>query len=154
MTELKAVETKELRGAYKLTKENQEAICRVLADGNTVSAACGVARIDRHTFYDWLKRYPEFAEAVKNAKSDARSAVESTLHGLATNGNLLAIMYWLGNRYADDWKDTRNLKIDQTLALTEKDAGSKATDKLVEFLKEEGVDFNEFLSGETTEGED
>ena len=90
--------------------------------------------ISKVTFYNWKKKYPEFAEAVKKGKDEYDDTVEETLYNLTQGyyvdeevvemredaaGNKIlhrkktkryippsvtAIIYWLQNRRGDVWK--------------------------------------------------
>lgn len=58
----------------KYTPELVQRICGALEFGATHEIACGYAGIVPSTFYEWLKKKPEFSEAVKGA--EARAAVK------------------------------------------------------------------------------
>ena len=59
----------------KLTPELQSKICKYVEHGNTYERACGLANIDRSTFYRWRKQgedekegiYKDFKDAIKKA---------------------------------------------------------------------------------------
>jgi len=138
---------------YKLTDEIQKVICEALGVGSTRTAAFTSAGISRRTFYDWLKGVPEFKEAVEDAEAAARVAIEVRLSDLALSGDRFALMYYLQNRYPDDWKDTRNYKIDQTLQLDDKRKAEATDDDIMDILEKEGVDCTQFRSDEYFESE-
>jgi hypothetical protein len=129
---------------YKLTPAVQEAITTPLAAGCTRSAAFGAAGIGRKTFYRWLKEVPKFKKAVEDAEANARLAIESRLANLAVEGDRFAIMYYLQNRYPEDWKDTRNYKVDQTLALDDKRKAEATDDEIMDILEAKGIDCTQF----------
>lgn len=131
---------------YKLTPAVQKVICSALGVGSTRTAAFTSARISRRTFYDWMKDIPEFKEAVEDAEAAARVAIEVRLSDLALSGDRFALMYYLQNRYPDDWKDTRNYKIDQTLQLDDKRKAEATDDDIMDILEKEGVDCTQFRS--------
>lgn len=54
-------------------------ICRALAGGGTVAYACRSARICLSTYKNWLKLYPEFAEAVGQAQAESELALVQQL---------------------------------------------------------------------------
>lgn len=124
----------------KYTEENIEHICQALRDGTTRTAAFQAGRIGKKTFYEWLHEEPEFARRVKEAEAEARERIERRLFRLCEEGDRFAIMYYLQNRYPDDWKDTRNFKIDQELTFKEKEAGGLTDEQLIEKLKQADVD--------------
>ncbi len=138
---------------YKLTPKIQEEICTPLAAGCTRSAAFGAVRISRDTFYKWLKEVPEFKDAVEDAEARARLAIEARLAKLAVDGDRFSIMYYLQNRYPDDWKDTRNYKIDQNIALDDKRKSEATDDEIMDLLELEGVDCSQFRKEGKSESE-
>jgi len=131
---------------YKLTPQVQEAITTPLAAGCTRSAAFGAAGIGRRTFYDWMKGVPKFRKAVEDAEANARLAIESRLATLAVEGDRFAIMYYLQNRYPEDWKDTRNFKVDQNIAIDDKRKAEATDDEIMNMLEAEGIDCSQFRS--------
>tara|TARA_R100001224_G_scaffold97416_2_gene67477 strand:- start:407 stop:949 length:543 start_codon:yes stop_codon:yes gene_type:complete len=54
-------------------------ICRALAGGGTVAYACRSARICLSTYKNWLRLYPEFAEAVGKAQAESELALVQQL---------------------------------------------------------------------------
>lgn len=131
---------------YKLTPTIQEAICKPMGAGCTRTAAFSAAGISRDTFYKWMKNVPEFKKAVEDAEATARLAIEARLAQLAVDGDRFAIMYYLQNRYPEDWKDTRNFKVDQTLAIDDKRRSEATDDEIMNMLEKEGIDCSEFRS--------
>jgi hypothetical protein len=102
------------------------------------------AGIARRTFYNWLEDVKDFRENVQYAEAEARVAIEARLHRLAIEGDRFSIMYWLQNRYPDDWKDTRNYKIDQNIAVQEQKTAEATDDEILDLLEKEGIDVTEF----------
>ena len=129
---------------YKLTTEVQGLIVKALTDGCTRTAAFGAAGIGRRTFYDWMGGVPKFKQAVIDAEADARMRIETRLTNLALDGDRFALMYYLQNRYPDDWKDTRNFKVDQTLAIDDKRKAEATDDDIMDILEKEGIDCSIF----------
>jgi hypothetical protein len=135
----------------KMTPDVLDSITRSLAGGCTRQAAYGAAKIAKRTFYDWLRDSPEFKQVVEDAENQARLAIEARLARLAVDGDRFAIMYWLQNRYPDDWKDTRNYKIDQNLAIQEQKVEEATDDEILDMLEKEGIDVSEFRRATKTE---
>lgn len=53
----------------KYSKEIVAKICSLMeADSYTIAEICSLSDINIDTYYDWLKRKPEFSEAIKKAK--------------------------------------------------------------------------------------
>jgi len=138
---------------YKLTAEVEKSIVTALAAGCTRTAAFGAAGIGNKAFYTWLKEIPKFKQAVLDAEANARLAIESRLANLAVEGDRFAIMYYLQNRYPEDWKDTRNYKIDQNIAVDDKRKAEATDDDIMDILEKKGVDCSMFRSDDDEQPE-
>ncbi len=60
-----------------------------------VTSACKEAGIERHTFYDWRRDDPEFAEACEQAYEACLDFSESKLMESINDKNITAIIYHL-----------------------------------------------------------
>jgi hypothetical protein len=72
--------------ATLLNAQLQRKICRLLAQGHTVSAVCGAVGIGERTFYDWLEKCPHFSQAATGAIGQSKIALLDKL------------------RLSDDWR--------------------------------------------------
>ena len=89
----------------KLTPKVQEIIVKCLESGLSIAGACGKAKIDRSTYYDWYNkgkaaksgRYKDFHDAVDNAKNTAQANFEGVI-AKATVDNWQAAAWWLERR--------------------------------------------------------
>jgi len=138
--------TMSVKGSHpSMTEEVKGCIFTALSEGCTRQASFKAAGIARRTFYDWIADVPEFKELVELAEVNARQAVEARLHRLAIDGDRFSIMYWLQNRYPDDWKDTRNYKIDQNIAVQEQKIAESTDEEILKMLEKElDIDVSEF----------
>jgi hypothetical protein len=127
-----------------LTEDVKGIIYTALSEGCTRTGAMKAAGIARRTFYNWLEDVQDFRENVQYAEAEARVAIEARLHRLAIEGDRFSIMYWLQNRYPDDWKDTRNYKIDQNIAVQEQKIAEATDDEILDLLEKEGINVEEF----------
>lgn len=60
-----------MRGRKSMyTPERVTAICRAIADGETIQTACKRGGISDDTFMRWRANYPEFAQALKKAEAE------------------------------------------------------------------------------------
>ena len=73
-------------------KEFLEALRR--CSGN-VSEAVRQVPIDRKTHYNWLEADPEYAAAVDAIKESLIDRAEGVLHGLISEGNVPAVLFFL-----------------------------------------------------------
>ena len=95
--------------------------------------------IARSTFYEWLKTYPEFSDAIKAGKDDADSKVVESLYHRAKGykttctdvkviegqivltqleknypPDTVACIYWLRNRRPDRWRNNPESETTET----------------------------------------
>ena len=84
----------------------------VLSKGVTRTAAVGYIGMTRSTFYKWLDERPAFKKAVIDAESKARVAVELSLMKGAVNGDRLSQMFWLQNRFPEDWVNVSKVEVE------------------------------------------
>ena len=87
------------------TKYNPERVQRIvetLRGGNTRRATAWAGGIEIDTFHQWLKRYPAFSDAVKQAESDAELAMVERVR-LASVDTWQAAAWWLERKLKQDW---------------------------------------------------
>lgn len=95
----------------KLTPQLQSRICRLIADGNYVEAACGAVGITKQTYYTWLKvgedaksgKYHDFLDAIKIAEQEAEAQYVGIINKAANDGTWQAAAWWLERRQPDRW---------------------------------------------------
>lgn len=70
-----------------------------------VGLACNKARISKGTFYNWYRKWPEFAELVDEAQASGVTEIEDKLFQNAIAGNVVAQIFlmkkWKPERYED-----------------------------------------------------
>lgn len=78
------------------SKNKRDKVLKALENlhGN-VSAACQAVGINRKTFYDWVKKYPEFAAKSEEIVEGKIDNVESVLYAQCMEGNTSAIIFFL-----------------------------------------------------------
>ena len=72
------------------------------------------------TLYDWKKKYPKFANALKSGKEVVDFAVENALLKKALGGDTTAMIFWLKNRKPKQWRDHPEAREDSELLTTAK----------------------------------
>jgi len=96
-------------GKYKywLTSDGLILLKGWAEDGLTdeLIANCKIG-ISRSTFYEWKKKYPAIADALKNGKELPDYNVQNALYRNALAGDTTAQIFWLKNRRSDKWKDS------------------------------------------------
>lgn len=55
--------------------------------------------------WEWRKKSPKIANALKTGKDEADLQVENALYKEALKGNTTAIIFWLKNRKPTEWRD-------------------------------------------------
>lgn len=68
----------------KRTPERVKRILALLKSGNTRTCAANASGISKETFYEWLREFPDFADAVTRAESEAEAAHVATIKRAAT----------------------------------------------------------------------
>ena len=57
------------------------------------------------TLWEWRKKSPKIANALKIGKDEADIQVENALYKAALKGNTTAMIFWLKNRRSKEWRD-------------------------------------------------
>ena len=117
-----------------------EALAKVEAwrrDGASVEETARSIGVSRKTVFEWMKRFPEFADAMRRGADDFDDEVEAALmkaaigydyeedvldrdgyvHRLKKHqpANITAMIFWLKNRRPADWREKREVKVDGAL---------------------------------------
>ena len=66
-------------GPTKYTPETLDTLLAAIADGLTINQSCVAARISKQCFREWRERFPEFAEALEQAREQARQNALATI---------------------------------------------------------------------------
>jgi transposase len=85
------------------TAERATAIAAALAAGNTRKVAAATGGISEDTFARWLKRYADFAEAIKSAEAEAQASHVANITQAGASGQWQASAWWLERRCPADW---------------------------------------------------
>lgn len=89
------------REREEMKPEIQEAICQNLALPMPLSLAAEAAGVHRNTAYNWIEKYPDFADKVTFAKAQgAKKLVELSLAGGKGSNQAL---WHLERRYRDEY---------------------------------------------------
>lgn len=86
----------------KYTEERTTRIIQALRAGNTRKAACHYATVSVDAFAVWLKRYPEFSDAVAKAEADAEIRNVAVIQR-AAEATWQAAAWWLERKMKADW---------------------------------------------------
>lgn len=102
-------------GKYQqwLTKEGLIRIQGWARDGLTNNQIAEKIGISKQTFYDWLKKYPDLSDSLKENKDVVDRKVENALLKNALNGNVTAQIFWLKNRKPNEWREKREAEANE-----------------------------------------
>lgn len=76
------------------------------------AVACSLG-ISRETFYEWLKKYPEFAEQVRRGRAESEQATSRTLMRCSLDGSKVAMafpIFYMKNVHR--WRDNQPVNVD------------------------------------------
>ena len=73
--------------------------------------------IRRETLWDWQRKYPNIANALKRGKEDVNFAVVNALLRKALSGNTTAMIFFLKNNWRDKYNDSQLSKEERELVL-------------------------------------
>ncbi len=72
--------------------------------------------VTRATINNWKQLHPDFFDAIKRGKEDADSLVVNALRKKALDGDTTAMIFWLKNRQPKDWRDRKNIALENVSA--------------------------------------
>lgn len=99
----------------KYTPEIVERICESLKLGVTMQGAAYAAGINPDTFYEWKKRYPEFAERVTRAIGESE---ESLVQIARQSSDPRVAVMLLERRFKGGWSKGEAHTVDQKSTVT------------------------------------
>ena len=85
----------------KYTPETVAKIVQAIKTGATYELAANFAGIGKTSFYDWLDKYPEFANAVKEAEGAGAIELLARIRKEAAEGTWQAAAWILERRYPE-----------------------------------------------------
>ncbi len=93
----------------KYKKEHCDTLIDLMSKGFSMEAVAGKIGINRDTIYDWVKKYPEFAEAKELGEALCRYYYEDVglrgQNGKIRGFNVTAWIFNMKNRF--DWRDRK-----------------------------------------------
>ena len=104
--------------------------------------------VRRETLWDWQKRFPNIANALKRGREDVNFIVESALLKKALGGNTTAMIFWLKNNWRDKYNDSELSPEERKLAVARMkklEAETKNVQLRNKSLEENGADVEEAL---------
>ena len=95
-----------------------------LRNGAIIKDVAKLIGVSVSTVYKWASENSEFSDILKINRDSADAQVENALFNAAKNGNVTAMIFWLKNRRARQWRDK-----------VEVDTNADALEKLDEMIK-------------------
>lgn len=79
----------------KLEPKKSEVVENYIKSFGIVSVTCKASGISRYTFYEWLKKDPDFKSAIENsnAKEHKKDFIENALVKLINSGETSAVIF-------------------------------------------------------------
>lgn|SRR5574338_233963 len=104
----------------KYTSEMPAKLIEAMFEGKSVLRFCRDIRVDKDTFYEWVKVHPEFSAAFRQGKTDCEAFWEDWLveHLGDKNVNGSLVRLFMTNRFG--WSDKKD--ISNTLQMKPEDA--------------------------------
>jgi hypothetical protein len=82
----------------------------MFAIGCSVKDVCGVYGLQRQDFYAMLRKNPQLAAKIEEAKARAIVSIVKRVFDKAIEGDMAAARYWLNNRARESWSS--QVKVD------------------------------------------
>ncbi|WP_445215479.1 hypothetical protein ACKWRH_23660 [Bradyrhizobium sp. Pa8] len=90
-------------------------VIEAMGTGISVGAFAGVVGVAVDTVYEWMKRHPEFSEAVSRARGKQLLAWEQKLIRSKKGAETMASIFALKNIAPATWRDVRNVQHDHNV---------------------------------------
>lgn len=116
---------KGVKGKYHewITENGLDIIAAWKRSGLTNEQVAKNIGITHGTLCEWMARFPQIKEVLKENKEIADMIVESALFKKAKSGDMTAIIFYLTNRRSKHWQNTKYVK--------KEDEGEKKTNELL-----------------------
>ncbi|WP_311044332.1 helix-turn-helix domain-containing protein [Rhizobium lentis] len=95
-----------------------EEILQLMSAGLSLAAAAAELGIHRQRVYEWVDRYPEFADTVKLAMAKRQLFLERRLLSADVGPVVTSTIFALKNAGAEDWRDKQELEHKGQVSLT------------------------------------
>lgn len=99
-------------------KAKKDAIIQSIANDAYIKQALIAARVNRSTYYKWLKIDENFRIDVDGAKGSRIGVVEDALYKNAKKGNVTAQIFFLCNRDPAKWRNVQKIQNEHSGSLT------------------------------------
>jgi len=94
----------------KFNPEQLEEIERMAGIGLPEKDIAYILGISEKTLYNWKKNFPEFLQAIKRGRIQGKMIIVNSLFQKARNGNVTAMIFWLVNRFPEEWRNLHQIE--------------------------------------------
>ena len=104
-----------MRKPYKITPDAEQQVLGALKVGRGMAEAGEVIGVSRQALWLHMKKSPEFAEAVEEAKALADDIMQKNMYDSALAGDAALAKFWMMNRRPAEWRDRQEVALDAPL---------------------------------------
>ena len=94
-----------------------EKLISLMSQGYSLTAAAALTGFHRQRAYEWEKKYPEFADAIRLAKGLRVAKLETDLLAAKDGPNVTSRIFALKNADALEWRDKQELEHSGTMTV-------------------------------------
>lgn len=99
----------------KLTPDAIERVIGALQAGADMALAARLVGCTREALYRHAEKRPEVMARFDEARAQADDVIVKKLYDRARGGDMTAIIFWLKNRRAAEWRDRHDLAVTGSL---------------------------------------
>src|SRR5215471_18617733 len=88
-----------------------------MGDGRSLTAFAGSIGVSKDSVYRWITDYPDFAEAVEQARAARVNALENKMLEAEKMHEVTASIFALKNADPEEWREVRYASFDHNVSL-------------------------------------
>lgn len=92
-------------------------ILSLMSEGLSLAASAAELGFHRQRVYDWIERYPDFADTIKLAQAKRQAFLERRLLSASDGPVVTSTIFALKNAGPDDWRDKREVEHSGAVAI-------------------------------------
>lgn len=132
-------------------KYNEE-VEKLIGIGLQMTDVAHFLNVDVKTLYNWRDKDKEFFQAIERGRAKGKTTVVNKLFQKINEGNLTAIIFWLCNRYPQEWSNVNRVEQTARLDINAKVEQKKVSLELFSVINQVGVEkAKEILEGSKKE---
>ncbi len=132
----------------KYDKKHNEDVEKLIGIGLREEDIAYYLGVNVKTIYNWKSRDKEFLQAIERGREKGKRKVVSALFQKINEGNLTAIIFWLCNRYPQEWSNVNRIEQTSKIDINAKVETKKISLELFAVINQIGVEkAKEILEG-------